>query len=279
MVGALRCSEVSDLAAGFVLGALEPTEMAAVRAHLAGCPEPHPEFAELGSVAPALLASVPQVEPPAALRDRILSAARAEAGTATKTGTATRATDTMTAAPRLPATVERTERRGLFGFLDRPRPAWALAGIAAVLAVVLGVQTLRLQSDLNQAGTYQDQVAAVLATASQKGAQLAVLAGQPGAPGPTGFAAISSDGNVRIAIRGLAPTSGSQVYEAWAIVGKNAPLPIGGFQVGTSGAGALNTSTQSAPGVIFALTLEPQAGAQTPTLPILVSGAAQGAPS
>jgi anti-sigma-K factor RskA len=274
VVGGLRCSEVSDLAAGFVLGALEPTEMTAVRAHLAGCPEPHPEFAELGSVTPALLASVPQVEPPAALRDRIMRAARAEAGTAAK------ATDTMTTAPAArPAAIERTERRGLFGFLGGPRPAWALAGIAAVLAVVLGVQTLRLQSDLNQAGTYQAQVAAVLSTASEPGAQLAVLAGQPEAAGSAGFAAISGDGKVKIAIQGLAPTSGSQVYEAWAIVGKNAPVPIGGFQVGSSGAGALNTSTQSAPGVTFALTLEPQAGAQTPTLPILVIGTAHGASS
>jgi anti-sigma factor RsiW len=274
VVGGLRCSEVSDFAAGFVLGALEPTEMAAVRAHLAGCPEPHPEFAELASVTPALLASVPQVEPPGALRDRIMSAARAEAATATNPA------DTVAALPaRRPAAVERTERRRLFGFLTNPRPAWALAGIAAVLAVVLGVQTLRLESDLNEAEAYQAQVAAVLSTASQPGAQLAVLAGQPDAAGSTGFAAISGDGKVNIAIQGLAPTSGSQVYEAWAIVGNNAPVPIGGFQVGLSGAGVLDTSTQNAPGVTFALTREPQAGAQTPTLPILVLGTAHGASS
>src|SRR5205823_5734880 len=56
LIAGLRCSDVTDLVPGFVLGALEPTEMTSVRAHLAACPEPHPELAELGSVVPALLA-------------------------------------------------------------------------------------------------------------------------------------------------------------------------------------------------------------------------------
>jgi anti-sigma factor RsiW len=278
VVGGLRCSEVSDLAAGFVLGALEPTEMTAVRAHLAGCPEPHPEFAELGSVTPALLASVPQVEPPAALRDRILAAARAEAGTATK------ATDTMIATPArqpAPARPAAEPRRSVFDWLQLGSRGWAFAGVAAALVIaILGYQVVQLGAQNAELAAYQRGVAAVFDTAAKPGAQLAVLAGQAGTTGPTGVAAISSDGKVEIAIRGLTPTTGTQVYEAWAIAGKNAaPVPIGGFQVGSSGAGALDTTTASAPGVIFALTLEPQPGAQTPTPPILVSGAAQGAPS
>ncbi|HET9613425.1 MAG TPA: zf-HC2 domain-containing protein, partial [Candidatus Limnocylindrales bacterium] len=75
----LSCDEVRDLAAPFVLDALEPAEMAQVREHLATCPWPHPELAELGSVLPALGRSVAAVQPPAALGARILAAARAEA--------------------------------------------------------------------------------------------------------------------------------------------------------------------------------------------------------
>ena len=52
--GGLTCDEVRDLAAPFVLGALDADEQGAVREHLATCAEPHPEFAELGSVVPAL---------------------------------------------------------------------------------------------------------------------------------------------------------------------------------------------------------------------------------
>src|SRR4051794_26541701 len=76
----ITCDEARDLAAGFVLDGLEPAEDASVRAHLATCREPHPEFAALGSVVPALLELGPSelVEPPPALRDRIMAAAAAD---------------------------------------------------------------------------------------------------------------------------------------------------------------------------------------------------------
>ncbi|HSS36485.1 MAG TPA: zf-HC2 domain-containing protein, partial [Patescibacteria group bacterium] len=61
----LTCDEARDLAAGFVLGALAPDEMVAVREHLATCAEAHPEFEELGGVVPYLADSLEPVEPPA----------------------------------------------------------------------------------------------------------------------------------------------------------------------------------------------------------------------
>ena len=74
--GGLSCAEATALAPAFVLGALTDAEMASVRAHLAACQEAHAEFAEIGSVAPVLLESVPVVEAPAGLGDRIMTAAR-----------------------------------------------------------------------------------------------------------------------------------------------------------------------------------------------------------
>ncbi|MGH2475471.1 MAG: zf-HC2 domain-containing protein, partial [Candidatus Limnocylindrales bacterium] len=71
----LTCDEVRDLAAAFVLDALEPDEADAVRAHLASCEDPHTEVAELASVVPALLEDVPSVEPPVELKARIMAAA------------------------------------------------------------------------------------------------------------------------------------------------------------------------------------------------------------
>ena len=67
----LSCDEVRDLAAGFVLGALDPAAMHDVRDHLATCPEAHPEMHELGGVVPYLAESVEPVEPPTALGGRI----------------------------------------------------------------------------------------------------------------------------------------------------------------------------------------------------------------
>ena len=60
----LTCDDVREMAGSFVLGALPDAEAAAVRQHLATCADAHAEIAELGSVLPALDASVPVVEPP-----------------------------------------------------------------------------------------------------------------------------------------------------------------------------------------------------------------------
>ena len=285
LVAGIRCSELSDLAPAFVLGALAPSEMATVRAHLAECPEAHAEFEELGSVLPALLASVDQVEPSEALLGRILDAARADrtraASPATAAAPAT-ATTPATAAPA-PARDIRSapgllDRLGLGG--SRSRPAWAALGIAAVLAVVvLGSLDLQLQASNQQLAAYQRGVAAVIDAASRPGAQLAVLAASSPSSPAAGIAAVRPDGTVAIAMRGLAPTSGSQVYEAWLVAGNAAPVPIGSFQVGESGSGTLlATNATPSPGVLVALTLELGPGATTPRLPLIASGAAQGRP-
>jgi hypothetical protein len=273
LVAGVRCSELSDLAPAFVLGALAPAEMAAVRAHLAECPEAHAEFEELGSVLPALLASVDQVEPSEALLGRILDAARADQTDRTRAGT--------------PAAAPTRDIRSAPSFLDRiglgssrSRPAWTALGIAAVLAVVaLGSLDLQLQASNQELAAYQRGVAAVIDAASRPGAQLAVLAASSPSSPAAGIAAVRPDGTVAIAMRGLAPTSGSQVYEAWLVAGNSAPVPVGGFQVGGSGSGTLiATNATPVPGVVVALTLEPQPGATSPTLPLIASGAAQTRP-
>ena len=75
----LSCDEVRDLAASFVLGALDAAEADAVRAHLATCADPHAEIAELGSACcPRSPRACPMVEPPAALKGRIMAAAAAD---------------------------------------------------------------------------------------------------------------------------------------------------------------------------------------------------------
>jgi anti-sigma-K factor RskA len=64
----------------------------------------------------------------------------------------------------------------------------------------------------------------------------------------------------------LDPTSGSQVYETWAIVGSEAPVPLGSFTVDASGTASF-TSKQgpTAAGITVAVSREPQAGATAPT--------------
>jgi hypothetical protein len=140
----------------------------------------------------------------------------------------------------------------------------------------LGSWNLLLQNQLNDAQAYERNVAAVLDAAAAPGSQTAVLAAGGGTG--SGIAAVQEDGDLAIAMRDLAPTSGNSVYEAWVIGADGVPVPVGNFRVGETGIGFLQTGgVPSAEGIVLALTLEPGPGATTPTMPIISSGVA-GAP-
>ena len=274
----LSHDEAVELAAPYVLGALEPGEEAAIREHLRTCPESHAEFEELGSVVPALAEAVEPVEPPAALKSRILAAAAAE-----RTGPAPVVSAPVVAAPVAMAPVATpaaapaeaapipidSRRRG-------PSPvSWFLVAAAGIAVVALVAVNLLTLDRLNASEQYARDVAAVLEVGSQPGAVTAVLAPTEDG-GPRGLGAVGPDGTVTMAVQDLDPTSGSEVYEGWAIVGDAAPVPLGGFTVGEGGTGRLDgTGVPAEPGVTLALTREPGAGAQTPTPPILTAGVAR----
>jgi anti-sigma factor RsiW len=256
-----------DLAAGYVLGALEPAEEAAVRDHLATCPEPHAEFAELGGVVPSLLADVPLVEPPAALRDRIMDAARADLALRRPTSVAA-----PSGPATFPSTEERARRTARTGRLD-----WALR-IAAVIAIVaVGAWGLSVQRQLDAARQFDQAVATVLDAAGQPGAQAVILSPAQGKQGK-GIAAVAPDGTTTLAMRDLPATSDGQAYTAWVIVGKNAPTAVADFTVDANGIASVRTRpAQTPPGAILAVTLEPNPGNTAPKGPVVSSGTAPGA--
>jgi anti-sigma-K factor RskA len=282
----LTCDEVRDLAAAYVLGALDRADESAVRAHLAGHEDAHPEIGELGSVIPAFAEVIPVVEPPEGLKARVMAAAAADLAarggaveastTPTTVTTAAPATPTAPAAtPKAPAAPiafptaeERTARRA------RTTTGGWLLRIAAVLAIaVLGGWNLLLQNDLGAARRYEQNVASVLATASQPGALTAILTADGGSG--SGLAAVDANGAVAMAMRDLAPTSGSSVYEAWVIGSDGVPVPLGGFTVDSSRTAYFAaTGLPTADGIVLALTLEAGPGATTPTMPIISKGVA-----
>lgn len=272
----LSCDQIRDLAPAFVLGALDAAEDAAVRAHLASCPQAHEEIEELGGVVPYLADTLDPVEPPPGLRARILDAAAREPSAAS-------------IVPERIAAVAPTPRAA------EPRPAawatarapstrtlgtWALR-LAAVFAIVaLGAWNLQLQSslngtraDLDAARAYQQGVAAVLEIGTRPGADTAFLGSAGTTSTASGVAATAPDGTMVLALRGLAATTGSQVYEAWVIVGTNPPVALGGFTVAGDGTGVLRTQTSlAAPGATVAVTLEPLPGATAPAGPLVSAG-------
>ncbi len=283
----LTCDDVRELAASFVLGALDEHDVDAVRAHVASCSDPHAEFAELGSVLVALAESVPVVEPPAALKGRILAAAAADlevrGGTAAPTDRGAPNMPVPTSPPR--PTTEAQPAAPFPSAAERQRRAAARSGIrpwilriAAVLAIaLLGGWNLLLQGQLGEARTHEQNVAAVLDVAGQRGSLTAVLAPTDG-QGPVGLAAVASDGSVRIAMRELPATTGAQVYETWVIGGDGVPRALGGFRVGATGIAYFEGGGVPAEdGIVLALTLEPGPGATAPSSsPVSVGKAVAG---
>jgi hypothetical protein len=278
-VSALTCDEVRDLAAGFVLGALEPAAMHDVRDHLADCQEPHPEIDELGGVVPYLAESVEPVEPPVELRGRIMDAIEAEIRAGQRTDAAAdrlisrlgagseAAPAAVSAAPAAPIdlAVERAQRRSPL--------RWIVAIAAVVVIAALGAWNLSLSQQLSSAQAQQAEVNEVLALAQLPGGQAAILVPGPSGGNPAGLAAIGPDGSFAMAMHGLDPTNGSQVYEAWLIGPSGTPQPVGSFAVGSDGLGRLSASqVPTGSTVTVGLTREPGAGATTPTLPLVVSG-------
>jgi anti-sigma factor RsiW len=284
----LTHEQAMDLAPLYVLGALEEAEMASVREHLATCPESHAEFEELGGVVPYLLddPSIELVEPPAALGDRIMAAAASDLAertspaaertspapaTAERTSPAPAAEGTAPAPIAFPTAADREARAERTKARTSPFE-WAVRIAAVVALVALGAWNLGLQSQVGDledqvgaAESYRTAVTAVLDVAAQEGSQTAILAPVE-AGGPRGLAAVASDGSIQFAMENLAPTTGTQVYETWAIVGEDAPVPLGSFTVDASGVASF-TSKQGpdAPGITVAVSREPAAGAATPT--------------
>jgi hypothetical protein len=292
--------EAVDLAAGYVLHALEPGEDAAVQSHLASCELPHPEFEELGGVAPALLEldESELVEPPASLRDRLMAAAAADLEERSRAepsrsepsradpsradpshAEGTRAIGSADASAPPPAPIpfpsaeERTARaertRGRTSPLD-----WIFR-VAAVLAIVaLGFWGLNLQAQLNASRSFDAAVATVLQAANQPGAKVAVLAPAQGQQG-SGLAAIQADGSVVLAMHELPASSGSEVYTTWVIVPDQAPTSVGDFAVGSSGVQQFTSRpTETPAGATIAITREPNAGNTAPHGPVVSAGVA-----
>ncbi len=285
--------EAIELAAAYVLGALEPADEAAVREHLATCPESHAEFEALGGVVPSLveLVELELVEPPASLGARIMAAAAADLAEHPRATAAPVAAPSAAAAPPVvappvvapptpfPAPAERAERSARRDRARTGRLDWVLRIAAVVAIVAAGGYGLNLQRQLDQAQRFDRAVAAVVQAAGQPDAKTVVLKSGEAATA-SGIAAVAADGSVVLAMRDLAATTGSQVYETWVIVGKQAPVAVGGFTVDSNGTASFTTRPATTPsGAVIAVTLEPNEGNTAPTGPIVAAGVATAPPA
>lgn len=69
-----QCDELLELIPAYAIGATDADETAFVESALAGCPEARAELAEYQDMVDDLRMAVPQIEPPAALKSRLIAA-------------------------------------------------------------------------------------------------------------------------------------------------------------------------------------------------------------
>ena len=268
--------ELRELTGGYALGALSDPERQALEAHLATCPECAQEVRELAGVASGLAVAVPQVDPPAALRDRVVRAAvRSSSGVRPIRGDA----EMAAARPSL-----------------SPWSPWSpwLAAAAALAAVAFGLYAVSLRERIGQleaqlrqaiaraegaererqiANAASDRARQIVAVLDAPDLRTIGLAGQQGAPAAVGRAHWSpTRGLVFTASNLPSPTAGHQ-YQLWVIPnGEKTPVSAGMIDIEGSGVATalVDRGLASRLGTV-AVTLEVAGGAPQPTTdPVLV---------
>ena len=214
----MTCAEVEELIELFVIGALTDAEAREVAVHLDGCPRCRELERSAREVAQVLALGVAQVDPPPALRSRIMDNA----------GERPRVTPrvTVVAAPGPTA-----PRRGLLGWLTPARAvplAAAVALIPLALSAWLGLQVMQLRSEVRSTETALERswetsqsAAEILVKAMERGGAKTPLQGTEAAPGAWGtlyYAPAEQEGVLLVS--GLPELSRGRVYQCWLMKGE-----------------------------------------------------------
>ena len=256
----MSCAHVEDVGA-WVLGALPARESERFAAHLPGCAVCRREVAELQMVADTLPLVAEQVTPPPELKDRIMTAVRAEADVLEAAGPEADAVATPAAAyeparPARPAAARERPwwRRPLLAL--RPVPAAFAAAVLIALGVAGGV-LVSGGDDGPSARTVQASVA--LPT------------------DPAARAALTVEGErATLSVRDFPSPPNGRVYQVWRLRrGQTAPEPTDALFDVRSG-----RATVEVPGGVegvdkVLVTDEPKGGSAAPTRdPVVIAQAA-----
>jgi hypothetical protein len=244
------------------LGSLEGNDLVALQKHLAGCASCRHELEQLRGDMALMALSTAGPKSPRRARQRLL--------------------DTIALEPRRPA------GRAL------RRPWWAAAGwICAAAMAVLVVLLWRDNSALIQEG--RKEISELRSLASQQALELAdahrivetltasnaahfTLVSVKTHPQPQGKAIYVRDrASLIFLASNLRKLPPQKTYELWLIPTSGAPIPAGVFKPDAHGSATVINPPLPA-GVeakAFAMTIEPEQGSSTPTMPIVMMGAGE----
>lgn len=262
-----------DHAAPYALGALDENERISFEKHLASCEICSAEVRELKDVAGLLATAASPVTPPARLRGRILSDARAvrPITAATEAGSGRREAGGGTV-PRA-AHAAPARRRSL------TLAPWIAAAAAVVVAVYLGQQS---RSERAARTSAEQALAAARLTLDSTGSALArrdsliallvspdVQAVSVSGSGPAPSAKYFFDrraGRIVIAASSLPPAAQGRTYQLWGIESGKPPVSLGTFNTDSSGRALASVAVPAGLRIgVTAVTDEPSGGSPQPT--------------
>jgi len=222
-----------DATGAYVLGALDENERAAFEEHLAGCPACREEVDELRPAVEVLPISVEPLDPPPALKARIMAEVEREASLLAAAGPE---------ADRPPAREPARRRRRFSLHIPRLVPV-AVAAVLLIVGVAIGVGVGELGSPSERTVTAQVS----------------------DAPGATLQLEVNGEEG-RLMARGLPAPPNGRVYQVWLKRDGHAPEPTAAlFMPSRDGA-----ATASVPGSLegvdqVMVTDEPDGGSPQPT--------------
>ncbi|MFC0249596.1 anti-sigma factor domain-containing protein [Citricoccus parietis] len=259
----------AELLAAWALDAVDEDDRRAIEQQLGSDPELRARADALNSTVARLAVSTP-AEPPADLRDRVLSAV---AGTGQDARPAADGDASPAAGSGTTGSGVGTERAGvadLDGHRARRRPTarrWWVGAVSAAAAAAVAVAVVVSQPWAPTGGvTEGDQLTAIEQILQVDGAERLE---SPVTGGGEVEVARAPSGETVLAARGLPAPAEGRDYQMWTIQGEAAPQPAGLLEVQD---GLALVRMQDVPAdAALAVTVEPAGGSEAPTTdPIVV---------
>ena len=244
----------------YALDALRGEDRARVNEHLAECAACRLELEQLRGDTALLALSTTGPRPPQRARQRLLDAVSRE--------------------PRVPRVVETSSRRSWWGILG-----WAAAAAVVVFAFSLWRENSQLKGALASASSQaaksareMEELRKIAAPLLEPEAQRVTLVAAKAPPQPQGKVFYLRNRSSLVLLANNLPALPAQkAYELWLIPTSGNPIPAGVFKPDAHGsASVVNPPLPAgAEAKAFAITVENEAGATAPTMPIVMMGAGE----
>jgi len=248
--------DYKELLAARALTALDANDARALDAHLQTCADCRAELIEWEQTAAFLATDAGMQEPSGELRGRILASIGREAQAQSK----------VLAFKRPLRSVSPWRTMGAI--------AASLAVVALLVSlIVVWRQNQRTQAELAKLSTQMEAAKSQLERQREAvelltspGARMASLSGTNMAPAAHAMIAYDKKGHAMLMAKGLPPTPRGMAYQLWFIVDSK-PMPGKVFTTDDQGTGMLSDQMpgEAMAAAVFAITLEPENGVQSPT--------------